>query len=398
MILFPISTDAPIYHRPIGTIALIVANVAVFALTASDLHEAVDQYGLHHGAGFTPVEWVTSNFIHGGFIHLLGNMVFLWGFGLIVEGKIGTLNFLGIYLGIGVAECLLEQAIFTHSPGISFGASAIIFGLMSISLIWAPQNELSVFYWLFFRFVGVFDLSVVAFAALKMLMSGLIIIIFLMIGFPPGGELLHLMGAGIGAVVGFVYLKAKLVDCEGWDILTVISGKTPTSEKYLSQSYQEAMRRRANASKAKRKRSVDLNKKLDRSKPSPARFAQLLDENKSNAAYAELERIRHHKPEWTPTQEQLISLARGLRTASNMRDAVKAYLDFIELNSEFTLAKLELAEIFVFVQERPSAALRLLEQCDVGSFSDKQKKRHQQATLHAQSMISDGIIEIDFQS
>ncbi len=398
MILFPISTDAPIYHRPFGTVGLILANVVTFVATVSDLPVAVEQYGLHHGVGFTPVEWVTSNFIHGGFIHLVGNVIFLWGFGLIVEGKVGTLNFLAIYMGIGVSECILEQAIFIHSSGISFGASAIIFGLMAISLIWAPQNELSVFYWLFFRFVGVFDLSVVAFAILKMLTSVFIIVVFLMIEFPTGGEVLHLMGAGIGAIIGLFYLKTKLVDCEGWDILSVIAGTTPTSEQYLSQSYQEARRRRISSSKGPRKNKVELDKKLNRSKPSPARFAQLLGENKANAAYAELERIRHQKPDWAPTQEQLISLARGLRTASNMRDAVKAYLEFIEQNSDFTLAQLELAEIFVFVQDRPSAAIRLLEQCDVESFSEKQKKRHQQATRHAQSMIDDGIIEIDFQS
>lgn len=396
MIFIPISTDAPIYHFPFGTIALIVANIVIFFVTGVDLSEAIDTYGLHHGAGFTPIQWVTSNFIHDGFFHLVGNMIFLWGFGIIVEGKIGWMQFIPLYLGIGILECLLEQTIFGYSGGVSFGASAIIFGLMVISLIWAPKNEFTVFFWLFFRF-WIFDISVVAFAILNLLISFVRMTVFHLLGSPMNSELLHLLGAGIGGALGFAYLKFKFVDCEGWDIISVMTGNTPNSESYLSQGYQEASRRRRNNRKAKRQRPFIPDSKRQLGKASPERFSQLLDANKMTAAFAEFERIQHRKPEWSPQPEQLLKLARGLRTASEMEKSVKAYREFVEVEPKFTLASLELAEIFVYVQERPSAAMRLLNRCEVDSFSEKQQQRHQQAMRHSQRMIDDGIIEIDLQ-
>ncbi len=59
-------------------------------------------WGLTHGEGLHPVQWVTNNFLHGRIFHLVGNMIFLWGFGLVVEGKLGWWRFLLVYMGIGI--------------------------------------------------------------------------------------------------------------------------------------------------------------------------------------------------------------------------------------------------------------------------------------------------------
>ncbi|MCA9046891.1 MAG: rhomboid family intramembrane serine protease, partial [Planctomycetaceae bacterium] len=122
-------------------------------------HDLSQQFALSYGNGLTPLQWVTSLFVHGGIIHLLGNMFFLWGFGLIVEGKLGWSRFIPLYLVIGAAESAIEQFAFSQQEGMSFGASSAIFGLMAVSLIWAPRNELSVFYWLGLK-AGVADVSV----------------------------------------------------------------------------------------------------------------------------------------------------------------------------------------------------------------------------------------------
>src|SRR4051812_24160372 len=109
MLVLPWRSDAPVYHRPWGTIALIAANLAVFAATWQVRHpetpdaprlielpgtavapEAAppfaDWWMLPYGQGFTPLRWLTASFAHGGMIHLVGNLLFLWTFGLIVEG------------------------------------------------------------------------------------------------------------------------------------------------------------------------------------------------------------------------------------------------------------------------------------------------------------------------
>jgi len=107
MIVIPTGTDAPIYYRPYATVALIVLNVAlliavppVAGIVRLDENDEViedvetvsnfERYSLALGDGrLHPVQWVTHNFLHYGFLHLAGNMLFLWAFGIVVEGKLG---------------------------------------------------------------------------------------------------------------------------------------------------------------------------------------------------------------------------------------------------------------------------------------------------------------------
>jgi membrane associated rhomboid family serine protease len=101
--LLPWNTDAPIYHFPWATIGLIVVNTLVYFGTLES--ETAEQWMLAYGQGLQPVQWITSNFMHAGLMHLAGNMIFLWGFGLVIEGKLGWWRFLIVYLGIGAIEC-----------------------------------------------------------------------------------------------------------------------------------------------------------------------------------------------------------------------------------------------------------------------------------------------------
>lgn len=71
----PISSDAPLYYRPIGTILLILANCIVFGITAGG--DVSQGWILRFGDGLHPTEWVTSAFLHFGATHLIGNMIFL---------------------------------------------------------------------------------------------------------------------------------------------------------------------------------------------------------------------------------------------------------------------------------------------------------------------------------
>lgn len=100
----PINTDAPLYHFPYGTIALIVANVVCFAATGCAMNERLlEPWLLEYGNGINPLEWIPAAFAHGGFGHLIGNMFFLWGFGLVVEGKLGWRRFIPLYLAMAAA-------------------------------------------------------------------------------------------------------------------------------------------------------------------------------------------------------------------------------------------------------------------------------------------------------
>src|SRR5262249_62089927 len=128
------------------------SNCMVFLCAGGHPDETIRRCLLEHGSGLHPLQLVTSNFIHGNFEHLIGNMMFLWAFALVVEGKLGAFAFLAVYLGLGIVQCGLEQAAtLGMDEGSSFGASAVIYGLMAMALVWAPRNELNCI--AFFRIV-----------------------------------------------------------------------------------------------------------------------------------------------------------------------------------------------------------------------------------------------------
>lgn len=118
--IIPYSTDAPIYHFPWMTIALIVINCLTFALTGMGANN--DGWLLQYGNGLHPLEWVAYNFLHFGIGHLVGNMFFLWAFGIVVEGKLGWWKFLSVYMTIGIAGgFLIQLTMLGYKPAFDFG-------------------------------------------------------------------------------------------------------------------------------------------------------------------------------------------------------------------------------------------------------------------------------------
>lgn len=227
MLFVPISTDAPIYHWPIATVSLIVANVLAFAVcvwglvTGNIEYETLERFALSYET-INPLQWVTSAFLHAGPFHLMGNMFFLWAFGLIVEGKVGTWRFLAIYMSIAVGECVIEQLMMLVlvGEGQSLGASSAVFGLMMIALIWAPENDVEcvLVFGLFLLVRALaFEIKVVTLAMLFLFLQ---VAEMLFAGFSVSSGLLHMLGALVGAPIGLWMLHTGRVDCENWDVIS----------------------------------------------------------------------------------------------------------------------------------------------------------------------------------
>ena len=169
---------------------------------------------LYYGRGFDPLEWISYLFVPFGPVHLLDNMLFLWGFRLVVEGKVGWWRYLLVYLGIGIVHGFLEQFImlgYCRPVPRPTGASGVIYGLLAISLVWAPRNEVTCVTIIFFRMVYIFEFSIVDFAGFyigsQMLMASLV-------DFAMSSAVIHLLGAPTGFGVGALTLKINWVDCE----------------------------------------------------------------------------------------------------------------------------------------------------------------------------------------
>ncbi|WP_372897966.1 rhomboid family intramembrane serine protease [Stieleria sp.] len=221
--IIPYSTDAPLYHLPWVTGGLIVTNIVVFFATTFQVFignwepEQIDWLLIQFNQ-INPLQWLTGNFMHFDPFHLMGNMFFLFCFGLVVEGKVGNRRFLGIYL----ATCLLIGAVvqipmfFLGGEEAAGGASGVISTLMVIALIWAPENEISVFYF-FFPFVGTAEPRIVT---ICVFFIGMDVLSVVFSGFAMSGAMGHVIGALMGFPIGIYFLKTDEVDCEGWDAIS----------------------------------------------------------------------------------------------------------------------------------------------------------------------------------
>ncbi len=95
------------------------------------------------------VTLLTSMFLHGGFMHLFGNMLFLWIYGDNVEHRLGRPGYLAAYLATGVAATLFDGMIRSASGIPSIGASGAISGVLGAYFIWFPHNRVRVMVFLF---------------------------------------------------------------------------------------------------------------------------------------------------------------------------------------------------------------------------------------------------------
>lgn len=227
--IIPYGTDAPVYHLPFTTIGVIVLNTVIFLVTGMGHNPQYDWLALQFDQ-VNPVQWITAAFMHGSFGHLIGNMIFLWCFGLIVEGKLGWYRFAMLYLGLALADGAVGQVpmfLFSSHGGQAVGASGVIFALIVIAMIWAPKNDIQVFYWWFFFFVGTVEVSVLTvgwfFLAWEILTVFLVTGLF---GLQMSSAVLHLLGASVGVPFAIYMLQTKRVDCEGYDLFTQMGWST----------------------------------------------------------------------------------------------------------------------------------------------------------------------------
>ena len=130
---------------PVITAAIIVVNVVVFALELMGGEAFVKQWAAipaDIAAGRHWITILTAMFMHGGWMHIMGNMVFLWAFGPEVEDAMGRLRYLAFYLLSGLAASLAQIAVVPGSTVPNLGASGAIAGVMGAFLITYPHDKI----------------------------------------------------------------------------------------------------------------------------------------------------------------------------------------------------------------------------------------------------------------
>lgn len=176
--MFPIRDKVRSERFPIITLALILANVLVFfhelSLGPSGLEAFVQQYGVvpyrlaamsdgaaGQGAAFG-VSMFTSMFLHGGWVHLISNMWFLWIFGDNVEDRLGRLKYLLFYLVCGVLSALAHTLFNRGSTMPTVGASGAISGVLGAYIMLFPMARIMTLVPIFF-FIHFVEIPAVVF-------------------------------------------------------------------------------------------------------------------------------------------------------------------------------------------------------------------------------------------
>ena len=130
---------------PIATIAIIVINALVFYAELSRGDAFINKWTFvpaHIVAGRDYVTILTAMFMHAGWLHIGGNMLFLWVFGPEIEDAMGPLRYTVFYLLGGVAASLAQIAIDPHSNVPNLGASGAIAAVMGVFLITYPRDQI----------------------------------------------------------------------------------------------------------------------------------------------------------------------------------------------------------------------------------------------------------------
>lgn len=503
--MIPYNTDAPLYHSPIATVALIVLNCLLFfavpgaMLQPSDPDPAEFQWGeddpagapedpaviddaedwapgdfqimddqpleepadetvdeaaaetqaplaasdrqagweisdltlaLEYGVGLKPWQWLTSIFMHADFFHLLFNMIALWAFGLVVEGKVGSLVFTALYLAIGVVQNSLEQTLMLFAAGGgSLGASAAIFGILGIAVVWAPRNEFDVF-WFFGLRTGSIEVPIVMYALLVLTIEGISIAVN---GFSMSSGVLHLMGLVLGLAVGYVWLRRRWVDCEGWDLINVWQGNEVGNQ--ADQQQDDQARQLVRASTRRRHSSTTVAERDRSSRPAPAPApappAQqpsdrplsgrplsgrrrpkppaapkktytdamkdvelLIADGNIATALKLLAKLKVSEPTLQLAQTAVHRLIKELLAAKNFTAAVPFMREYTARFTEHRVPmQLNLAKLLLHLQQ-PRKAADVLRAMRSQTLESSAQAAWQELAAHAQHQISEGVVEV----
>jgi len=161
--MIPLRDDQPIFSTPLVNYFLIMVNVLVFVWELSVGHRALNsfmyEFGIvphytlavlsghsHDPATAAILPLFTSMFLHGSFLHVAGNMLFLWIFGDNIEDYLGHFTYLVFYLVCGVAAGVTHILINQASRVPSVGASGAIAGVMGAYFILYPRARVLVWF------------------------------------------------------------------------------------------------------------------------------------------------------------------------------------------------------------------------------------------------------------
>jgi len=229
MLLLPIRTNIWPRRTPYANYALILLNVLVFLLSYGGpyrymIHGEVVVLPIRPWAAdwlLVPAAWqyqqfLTYAFLHGGVIHIVGNMFFLYLFGNSINDKLGHLWYITFYLAGAILSGVGHTLVNLPSYAPTLGASGAVAAVTGAYLVLYPQTLITVLYWFFF--IGTVEIPALYFIGLKMILIDNVIA-----RMTPGVAYdAHLAGYTYGLLITLGLLATRLVGTSNFDLWAML--------------------------------------------------------------------------------------------------------------------------------------------------------------------------------
>lgn len=214
-LLLPYKVDIQSSRKPYANYLVMIAMVAVFVLQKTCPEERTEPFVL---AGWSARGLLGYMWLHDGYLHIIGNLIFIWVFGNAVCAKIGNVLYLPVYIATGLLAAVVHLVF---DDRIAVGASGAIFGIIGIYLVLYPYNSIKCFFW-FLAYIRRFSIAgfwiIILWIALNLLGA---------ISEYTGGAayFAHIGGFVGGVILAIILVSSKLVTRDSMDDAIVRSIK-----------------------------------------------------------------------------------------------------------------------------------------------------------------------------
>lgn len=364
MIILPYRTSIYPRRTPYMNYGLIAVNVLIFLLTyyphvnpvtgPEALRLWAQQFEL---VSNRPYLWqfVSYAFLHGGFMHIIGNMFFLYLFGNNVNDKLGNIGYLCFYLAGAVFSGIGHTLV---SGGSVIGASGAVAAVTGAYLVLFPQTLITVLYWFFF--IGMIEVPALYFILLKMIIIDNVIARYT----PQVAYDAHLSGYAFGIAAMLGMLGTRLIGTSNFDLWAMIKrwNRRRLYRDAVSSGYDPFTGRTKN--KRTKAKSPAEQQKDEKSKELRGEISKRITERNLPAATGlYLELMSHDSQQLLPKQN-LLDIANQLAGDNKPAESAQAYEQFLSRYSNYEYAEqvqLMLGILYCRYLNKPTLAIKYLE-------------------------------------
>ena len=335
-IILPYRTSIKPRKTPYANYILIAANVLIFLLSFHEPSRTNGEYlrswarilVLNPEHGFLHLwQFITYAFLHGGYLHIIGNMYFLYLFGNNVNDKLGNVGYTAFYLA-GAVFAGIGHALLSNSPVL--GASGAIAAVTGAYLVLFPQTLISVFWWFFF-FINTIEIPALYFIAFKLIIFDNL----LEPAFAPPiavAYTAHLAGYAFGIISIIGMLSMKLISSSHYDVWDMIRqwNRRRQFRDVVSSGY-DPFTPQAKFIKTKeiKKTPAQLQVEQEALEIRTEISRRIAERNLSAAAQMYLKLMALDDQQILPRQ-QLLDIANQLAGENKHTEAAKAYEQFLK--------------------------------------------------------------------